>query len=402
MENSQKERIERELRFLKGSLDAGIISRVEYEKGVQRIEKKRTELEIEEPKPEISEKAAEEITVKEIGEEPIEKETNDEKKEPPIEESKTEEQVVTEEATLKEEKEQEVEEFIEKNNEKPEEKPKKSKKKFWALAVIVGIIIVFIIIQNNKPTTVEPEETIVPEEAEKIFIECYEDSDCEKQGKIGKCNNSGTGEASCTYIDPVKVGLTVITSEGCISCDPTGMLDLLGGLFPGIEVNSIEFDSTKGKKLITSMGIEALPAFMFDSKINETMNFAVFKQALNKKEESYLVKNSASFANFYFKRQEIPKKLEMFTLTEENPDLDKSIEEVKDLFGNEIEIKITFVNDAWKITLEKQLGITTYPTFLINNQLKFGGIQPPETIKNKFCESNDLKECTTTLSTVIS
>ena len=47
---------------------------------------------------------------------------------------------------------------------------------------------------------------------------------------------------------------------------------------------------------------------------------------------------------------------------------------------------------------EQELGITTYPTFLVNNQIKFSGVQAADTIKEKFCELNVLGECSIGLS----
>ena len=179
------------------------------------------------------------------------------------------------------------------------------------------------------------------------------------------------------------------------------MFGLIRGLFPGVVVNSLEYDSAKGKGLISLYDIDALPAYIFGPEVNNTKRYDEFKQALIKKKGYYLIRNSASGANYYFKRQKSPNRLELFTLSGETPDLDKSLAEVKDLFKNKIHFVKTSVDEDKKENLKNELGITTYPTFLVNNQLKFGGIQPPETIKNKFCELNQLDECSTTLSTVI-
>ena len=41
MEKEQRERLEQELRFLKESLEADVISKEEYERGKERIERKK-------------------------------------------------------------------------------------------------------------------------------------------------------------------------------------------------------------------------------------------------------------------------------------------------------------------------------------------------------------------------
>jgi hypothetical protein len=410
MENSQKERIERELRFLKGSLDAGIISRDEYEKGVQRIEKKKSEREEKEETKSgnnVAEKPAEEITVKEITEGGIEEEPT--KEETVAEEVRSEssgdvesqkrEDVESQKST----EEKDVEDWMEKTTEEvKEKKPTRIKKKhIWALLIIIAIAIIFFNISKDNGGNEEVIEPLVEEVGEETFIACYSDSDCEEEGQIGVCYNPGMESASCEFMGAVKIDLTVVNDKNCASCDTSRMFGVVKDLFPGVEVRSVEYDSLEGRRLVSMYGIDALPTYIFEDNVNETLRFDLFKQALMKRRGSYIIRNSASGANYYFKREEIPNKLELFTLSEENIELDNSLKEVSNLFGSQIEIVRTLVTDGRKTTLEKQLGITTYPTFLVNNQLKFGGIQPPETIKNKFCELNNLDKCSTALSAVI-
>ncbi|NOQ55956.1 MAG: thioredoxin domain-containing protein [Nanohaloarchaea archaeon] len=52
------------------------------------------------------------------------------------------------------------------------------------------------------------------------------------------------------------------------------------------------------------------------------------------------------------------------------------------------------------IALTDELGIGSSPTFLVNNQVKFGGALPADEIKTNFCAENpDTKDCDATLST---
>ncbi|MBI2652733.1 hypothetical protein HYX00_04680, partial [Candidatus Woesearchaeota archaeon] len=48
--------------------------------------------------------------------------------------------------------------------------------------------------------------------------------------------------------------------------------------------------------------------------------------------------------------------------------------------------------------LAKELNIKTFPTFLINNRVKFSGVHTAETVKENFCKMNKLKECEKGLS----
>ena len=56
------------------------------------------------------------------------------------------------------------------------------------------------------------------------------------------------------------------------------------------------------------------------------------------------------------------------------------------------------MSDDEQNLLRNQLAITAYPAFLVNNKLKFSGVQSAEAIKGKFCEMNDLEECDVILS----
>jgi len=401
MENSQKERIDRELRFLKGSLDAGIISREEYEKGVQRIEKKKLNLKEEaEPEPKISDKAAEQIFIKEITEEGEEaKEKGAEAQDSPMEEEGPGDMHPKE----PEEKEREVSDFFEQSSKKePEEKKKKKigKTIIWVL-VIIGIIILVISISSKKLTS-EVNKTPQKELIKEMVPICNSDSDCDKEGKIGTCSNPGMDDANCQYAEPVKIGLTIVNDKNCQNCDTSRMLSVIQGLFPGVESRTVDYSDPEGKRLVSMYRIDALPAYIFDRRINETLRFESFKQALVNEQGSFLIRNSASGANYYFKREKIANRLELFSLANQTGDLDKILAEVSLLFGDKINIVRTVVNDAMKNSLENELGITTYPAFLVNNQLKFGGVQPPETIKNIFCELNPQDKCRTILSMVIS
>jgi len=416
MDEQQKERLEQELRFLEESLEADVISRDEYERGKERLERKISELEeqpeetpVEETKePEetkIEEKPTEEpeeqkqdeqepqIEIKEIKEQPtkiIGAEEQPEQKEETIEpETKPEEQP-------KEEKPEEKEETIEPLKEEPseEEEIKVSKKWIYGIIIIILALILFFSIRgcgNSEDTTSTPLEEITPA--------CSSDSDCIQEGAIGICSSPDTPEAACEFKQDIETNLLVINDKNCKSCDSATTKTIVKAIFPNIEINEIDYSTEEAKNLIDQLDIDALPAYIFDPNINEAINFNNFKSALSKREDNYVMTNTASGAIYYFNRPLIENNLDIYMLPETAKQIDPHIEEVSALFNGKLTINKHLVTERQKKALEEEMDINTYPTFLFNNQVKFRGILPANLIKEKICEVNVFEECKEELST---
>ena len=73
--------------------------------------------------------------------------------------------------------------------------------------------------------------------------------------------------------------------------------------------------------------------------------------------------------------------------------IDNNLNEFLDLFKNQVQFTKHIITEEGKEELSEELGITSYPTFLINNQIKFGGIQSANSIKEKFCSLNNISGC---------
>ena len=72
---------------------------------------------------------------------------------------------------------------------------------------------------------------------------------------------------------------------------------------------------------------------------------------------------------------------------------ENSIKEFIELFKGRISFTENIVAEEQKAKLSEELGITVYPAFLVNNQFKIGGFQSSKSLKDKFCELNNLDEC---------
>ena len=451
-----KIKLEEELEFLKESFEAEVINKGEYEKAKARIEDKLRTIEAkekieedikkegkqtkgvkEEPKQGKAEEKKEEIRpeVKEEEKEEVKEEKPEikaekeaEEKKPAIKEIITEKEVEKkeepkieikeikepsrfkepEEETKKEEKREEIKKEELKEVEKVDEKEEdtndifNSKKEFkvegekkkisiWMIAAIIFLIVIgyfsFSFFTNKEP---------IEESIGAIVSICFSDTDCVKEGMIGFCNNPGSEEAECEFKEAVQVNFIVLNTKKCFNCDTSRVEKIIKGWFPGTIKEEIEFDSEEGKSLVKNLSIELLPAYIFDSSLEETFRFKnneIVRGVFSEVNDKYILSQSASGSTFYVNKEEIPNRLDIFLLKDHQSTekAEENMEEFLDLFNNKIDYNKYLVNK--EDNLIKALGINTFPTFLVNNKIRFSGVQPSETIKENFCKLNELKEC---------
>lgn len=160
-----------------------------------------------------------------------------------------------------------------------------------------------------------------------------------------------------------------------------------------MDIKEIDYGILEAKKLTSTLGIDALPAYIFNSSITETTNFKDFERALLKKGDNYIVTNAASGANYYFKRNKINSRLDVFLTPDMEEKVDRNLNEFLELFKDNISFTKHIVTESEKTKFKDELGITSYPTFLINNQLKFSGLNSADSIKEKFCKLNNIDKC---------
>lgn len=436
----EKEKLEKELEFLRESFESEVITEEEYVSGKERIERHLNELKNKEQKSEERKEYAEAAEENEI--EPAkkaekkrktkksaikEKEEFEEKPEEAKEEKITEEEYIQkEEIEAAEEKEPEEkieqEEFEEEDTEKtmpasdeeePEtvEEPKQKEetvtaagsKRNWKFFIAGFLALVIIIVLAvpffNGKNTAEVENNNIGENsghAAAEFIACSSDEECKEEGKIGTCINPGTKDSECEFMDIAVTELIVVNTEDCFNCDTTRVLKLLKESFPGLYVNSLDYNSDEGKNLINGLGIEMLPAYIFDANLSNSFNFEKMKGAFNEIDGRYIMNKEASGASYFINREIIPKRLDLFLIEGEPSAIktEQNLEEFLNLFKGNVRLFKHDKNDS----LTKELKIKTFPVFLINNKIRFSGVQPPDKIRENFCQMNELKECSEELS----
>jgi len=353
--------------------------KVEDEKAEVEEEKTKEEVEVAEEKPEevkTEEKKAEEVKEEEKPEEVK------------VEEKKAEEIKVTEEK--KEEKVEEEKPEEEKAEEIVDEELKINKKIFVYIAIILILVVgSWYFFFSGEP--VSDDATIDSETVGETvsLIACNSDEECSKEGSIGICKNPGQEDAECEYIDDVKIKLTIINSNNCFNCGTARVLSILDEFFPNLDIENIDFESLESNEIITKFGINVLPAYILNSSLEDAYKYDLFSSSFNDVNGNFVMKDTVANANYYIKREEIPNKLDLFLKLDQvaSSKAEENLQEFLEAFD------VDFEKHDEDSEIVKELGINTFPAFLINNKIKFGGVQAADKIRENFCQLNSVTEC---------
>lgn len=102
---------------------------------------------------------------------------------------------------------------------------------------------------------------------------------------------SSNGKTWVAYSEPL-VKVQVISDDTCEACKPDEVLVGLKGALPTMLNEKIDANSEQGKKLIASLEIKTLPAFVFSREIEKTDLFAKAEPFLDKKGDVYVIKSA--------------------------------------------------------------------------------------------------------------
>ncbi|MDP6139539.1 MAG: hypothetical protein QGI89_05645, partial [Candidatus Woesearchaeota archaeon] len=86
--------------------------------------------------------------------------------------------------------------------------------------------------------------------------------------------------------------------------------------------------------------------------------------------------------------EEISNKLDLFVKANQVASL--TAEDNLEEFLDEFEDDVNFEKHDENSEIVKELGINTFPAFLVNNKIKFSGVQAADVIKDNFCRMNEL------------
>ena len=269
---------------------------------------------------------------------------------------------------------------------------KKEESKFFKYSIIFLVLIIVAFFLYSFLKDKGTEKTI--SEA-KFVAACNSNDDCKQQGKEGFCINPGAQDAKCEF-KVSKSNIVVLNDrKNCFNCDTQRVLDILESWLGAISVKEIDYNTEKGKELAEKFNAKILPMYILDENITKKPSFEQIKQTIMKKDNSYILSEDAAGSAFYFKRDNLPNKLDLFVILDDKSSIsaEKNLKEFLEAF-KEIKFEKHLPND----NLTQELGIKTFPVFLVNNRIKFSGVQSADTIKDNFCKLNRLNECEKSLS----
>ena len=350
-DKTQKERLEQELKFLMESFEAEVISKDEFEKGKDRIEKKLKEIRQSEQK------------------------SNDEKpkEEQKKEEAKADESIMHKEGekiilrVIQEDEHNEhfepVQTKIAEEKAEPLQEPKKEVKekkdgKFFKYAVVFVVLLlaVFFLYSTFKglKEKTEPIKAAAESKASKINV------------------------------------LVVNDRKNCFNCDTERVIAILESWFGALNAKETGYNTDEGKSIAEKFDAKLLPLYILDENITKKQSFEQFKKVFVKKDNAYVLNENTAGSTFYFRRENIPNKLDLFVKSGDEASIkaEKNLQEFLENFKD-----AKFQKHSSEGNLTKELGIKTFPTFLINNRVKFSGVHTAETIKENFCRLNKIEAC---------
>ncbi len=145
-----------------------------------------------------------------------------------------------------------------------------------------------------------------------ILPQCFQDAHCKKEGLIGVCQNAGSINAKCEFIEANKVSLLIITPQACRTCDTERMVQSLKKELPGLVVSYLFYPGEKANSIIGDLKIKNLPVYLLGKEIEKEKFFEHFKQNLELKGDFYILKPQVSGFSYFLDRPVIEGKLDLF------------------------------------------------------------------------------------------
>lgn len=389
-DKTQKERLEQELRFLNESFEAEVISKEEFEKGKDRISKKLDEIQAHSDEPD---NAPQEAAEKQDEHEQKSSEAAEVKEPEKIKLRMIQDEPEVYSQVKTPNTEQEITE--EASSEKPKTEYVKEKKggKFFKYAIILIILALIIYFSYPLFNGSAPQQK---SNGADFIAACSSNDHCRQDGKEGICVLPGTENAKCEFMEMQKTNVLVINDrKNCFNCDTQRVLGILENWFSAINANEIDYSTEIGMSIAERFSLNMLPAYIMEVNITKNPGFEKFKQAFTKKDDNFLLNDDAAGSTYYRKRSAMQNKLDLFVISGDDSSA-KAEANLKEFLAafREVMFEKHLADDK----LTNELNIKSFPTFLVNNRVKFSGIHAADTIKENFCKLNRLPECEKNLS----
>ena len=152
----------------------------------------------------------------------------------------------------------------------------------------------------------------VAEDEKKEGIRCHSDQDCQSPGMIGTCHNPGKEDSACLFQEMIKVNGIVITPKKCRTCNTEYVVKTLQTLFAGLNIEHLDAQSERAKKLIEDLKIEILPAYILSKEVEKEPSFTRFGQMADLLGDQYYMRPAFTGVSYFLDRPLEPHRLDLF------------------------------------------------------------------------------------------
>ena len=177
-------------------------------------------------------------------------------------------------------------------------------------------------------------------EITKLLPECFADSDCQKAGQAGSCNNPAKLEAKCIYQQTKPLSLLIIQPKNVRSSNQEQFIGSLKNLFPGLAPDYIDADSKIGQSWLNKTRTKLLPVYLLAKEIDTTAGFKNIKEFVELQEgDYYYISPRLAGGSIFVGRKIIPKRLDVFIGTK-GKDVEGILSVLKELQAKHKELKV--------------------------------------------------------------
>jgi len=102
-------------------------------------------------------------------------------------------------------------------------------------------------------------------------------------------------EVTLLEIIETSLEIIILNDKRCMECDTSGIVRQLDMVFQGIKVNEIDYSTEEGKKLYEDLGLDFLPAVLFDESVKSENGYSNIQDYLEKVGDYYALRIGATF-----------------------------------------------------------------------------------------------------------
>ncbi|MBU1998406.1 MAG: hypothetical protein ABIG46_08350 [Candidatus Omnitrophota bacterium] len=155
-------------------------------------------------------------------------------------------------------------------------------------------------------------------EVSAILPRCFSERECAKEGLVGLCHNPGEITATCSFIEPNKVKLMVISTRDCVTCGPEPVVNNLKNIFPGLDTRYLWYPEKEALDLTQKFKIQGLPVYILDKEVEKEKAFEGFKANLIEIGGRYLLKPEKAGLSYFLNRKYEKNRLDLFVSLYDN------------------------------------------------------------------------------------